>query len=164
MIIYSHLPSFLLFCSQSGHIVRQAAGSCAQSAHWAGPLPALIIQLLWPSVHLHSFSVQLPGAICKAAEQEMRLVCRCLTSLEDVLEGATFKSASWSRRVPPRRRARGGSSVGGGVKTELRFSSAFVMDRDITGLQIYLFYGSKANELMRFYGTVKELDLLYFLF
>ncbi len=34
--------------------------------------------------------VQLPGAICKAAEQEMRLVC---PSLEDVLEGATLKSA-----------------------------------------------------------------------
>lgn len=48
---HRHIPSFLFVCLETG----PKASECVQSAHWAGPLPALIIRLLWPSVHLHSW-------------------------------------------------------------------------------------------------------------
>lgn len=66
------------------------------------------------SASLSLVLVQLPGVICKAAKQEMRLVCCSRQSLEDVLEGAALKLARWARRVPPTWRAWGSSAGGQG--------------------------------------------------
>lgn len=65
---------------------REVSPSCTLSWTFAHANHAAIIAI---SASLYLDLVQLPGAICKAAEQEMRLVRGSLASPEDVLRGAT---------------------------------------------------------------------------
>lgn len=81
-----------------GYLVCRLSWTFARSNH-----TAIMAISACPSLVL----VQVPGVICKAAEQEMRLVC-CRTCLME------------PRGVPPRRE-RGGRQLGDGVMTELGF-------------------------------------------
>lgn len=78
--------------------MRDVSPVCTPSWTFARSNHAAIMAIsASPSLSL----VWFPGAICKVAEREMRLICCSLANLEDVLEGATVKPARQSRSPPP---------------------------------------------------------------
>lgn len=88
--------------------MRDVSPVCTPSWTFARSNHAAIMAI---SASPSSSLVWFPGAICKVAEREMRLICCSLANLEDVLEGATVKFARRSRSPPHPR----WSSEGGGV-------------------------------------------------
>lgn len=124
--------------------MRQGAGRCVQSAHQAGPLPTLIIRLLWPSVQLHTwswFSFQEPFVKQRSRKwgwfvQAWRMCLR---------EPHLSRHADHAGSLPDGERG-GSSSVGGRGEDRAEFRSAFVMNRDITGPKIYYWQNPGAQK------------------